>query len=133
MVCVYIGGFKEYEALLAFRNKLIHTLSLKNVFTQVVSAEIITTRENEEIANIDDLKEKVSFLIKSIMKSLEVGVTQKFYLLLNIMEGCGSDTAMAAEEIKNYVVHYEYAGINFLFYIHCRITYYPSLKVYMKW
>ena len=114
IACVYIGGFKEYEALLAFRNKLIHILSLKNVFSLVVSAEIITASESEEIANNDDLKENISFVITSVMKSLEVGVTQKFYMLLNVMEGCGGDTAMAAEEIKNYVARDVYAGINFL-------------------
>lgn len=114
------GGFKEYETLLVFRNKLIHVLSATNVFYKLILTEIITATESEEIANLHDLKEKISFLVKAILKSLESGVTQNFYMLLSVMEGCRSDIAVLAEEIRSYLVHDECAGIRVLL-LHFRI------------
>ena len=111
LVYVCAGGFREYEALLAFRNELIHVLSTTNSFYHLVSAKIITTSEDEEMATSVDLKEKVSLVIKIIVKSLENGVTNRFYMLLTVMERCTSDVATVAENIRNFLAHDKCTGI----------------------
>ena len=80
-----------------------------NISHQLVSAQIITTDDIEEIAAIPRSKEKASYVLRIVARSLEVGMTPSFYALLHIMENYGGDSTTLANDIKRAVV--EYAGI----------------------
>lgn len=70
-------------------------------------------------------------MIKTMLKSLEIGVTQKFYMLLNVMEGCGSNVAMVAKNIRDYLVHGEHIGIKlFIMRLSTYIRTYVRMKVH---
>jgi len=96
---VAVADIKEFEIIKASYDKLINVLPVKTLSHHLVSNEIITVDEEEEIASIPTSKEKASFVLRKIARSLEAGVTQSFYTLLAIMKKHGGDVAVLADQI----------------------------------
>ena len=81
----------EREVLTTFYDKLVCILPVESISSKLVSARIITTDDIEKINNTDILsKKKASFILKIIDRSLEAGVTDSFYILLDLMEEHGN-------------------------------------------
>ena len=76
-------------------------LPVKSLSHHLVSTGIITVDEEEEIMNITTSKEKASFVLRKIARSLEAGVTQSFYTLLRIMKKHDGDVAILADRIMS--------------------------------
>ena len=79
--------------------KLANVLPVKSLSNQLVSEEIITFDEEEEIASIPTSKEKASFVLRKIARSLEAGITRSYYALLTIMKDHGGDVAVLASQL----------------------------------
>ena len=79
---------------------------VQNVSHNLISLRMITVDDDEEIKGITRTKDKASFVLKKISRSLEVGLTRSFYKLLTIMEEHGGDAAILATEIQNELVKY---------------------------
>ena len=80
--------------------KLANVLPVKSLSNQLVSEEIITFDEEEEIASIPISKEKASFVLRKIARSLEAGITRSYYALLTIMKDHGGDVAVLASQLS---------------------------------
>jgi len=100
------GGINEFEIFTTYFNKLVNILPIQNVCHQLISSRIITVDDDEEIKGITRSKDKASFVLRKVARSLEVGLTQSFQKLLIIMEEHGGDAAILASEIKNELVKY---------------------------
>ena len=79
--------------------KLANVLPVQSLSHQLVSNEIITIDEEKEIASIPISKEKASFVLRKIARSLEVGITNSYYTLLTIMKSHGGDVAVLASQL----------------------------------
>ena len=79
--------------------KLANVLPVKSLSHHLVSNEIITIDEEEEIASIPTSKEKASFVLRKIARSLEVGITNSYYTLLTLMQNHGGDVAVLASQL----------------------------------
>jgi len=99
---LFIGNAKEKEVFTRFYDKLACILPISNISPQLVTAQIITTGDNEEISAVVRSNEKASYVLRIIDKSLEAGITKSFYSLLEIMENYGSesDVTLLANEIR---------------------------------
>jgi len=99
---LFIGSAKEKDVFTSFYDKLASILPISNISPQLVTAQIITTGDNEEISAIVRSNEKASYVLRIIDKSLKAGITKSFYSLLKIMENYGSesDVALLANEIR---------------------------------
>ena len=98
---VNVAGIEEYKVLKASYDKLASILPVKSLSHHLVSTGIITVDEEEEIMSITLSREKASFVVRKIARSLEAGVTQSFYTLLTIMKGHGGDVAILADQIMS--------------------------------
>ena len=94
------GAFIEKEVFKRFYGQLVGVLPVMNISHQLVSAQIITTDDTEEIGLIPRSKEKASFVLRIVGNSLEVGITLSFYVLLDIMEKYGGDVTLLASDIR---------------------------------
>ena len=90
---------KEFKVFKASYAKLANVLPVKSLSDQLVSEEIITFDEEEEIASIPTSKEKASFVLRKIARSLEAGITRSYYALLTIMQNHGGDVAVLASQL----------------------------------
>ena len=99
--CYYIGNFKELEVFRSFYKMLANILPAKNISPDLISASIITIGDSEEIAAITKSKDRASFVLDKVARSLEVGITCSFYSLLTIMDVYGGDVTILATEIKD--------------------------------
>ena len=79
--------------------KLANVLPVKSLSNQLVSEEIITFDEEEEIESIPTSKEKASIVLRTIARSLEAGITRSYYALLTIMKDHGGDVAVLASQL----------------------------------
>ena len=80
----------EREVLTTFYDKLVCILPVESISSKLVSARIITTDDVEKINTYILSKKKASFILKIIDRSLEAGVTDSFYILLDLMEEHGN-------------------------------------------
>ena len=81
-------------------------LPTTNITHLLVSAQIITTDDIEEINGMSRLKEKSSYVLRIVAKSLEVGVTTSFYALLDVMENYGGDVTALTKDIRSALIEY---------------------------
>ena len=95
------GDVKEIKVFTTFFDKLVNILPVQDIVYKLISSDIITTDDGEEIKSITRSKDKASFMLRKVAHSLEVGLTQSFYKLLMIMEERRGDAAILATEIKS--------------------------------
>jgi len=93
--------------LTRYFDKLVNILPVPEIVYKLISSRIITADDEEEIQSKPRSKEKASFVLKKITRSLEVGITQSFSKVLAIMEEHEGDVAMLATEIKSELVKYK--------------------------
>ena len=62
-----------------------------NILHELVPAGVITTDDMDDISHIPKLKDKASFILNKIDRSLEADVKNSFYTMLDAMEECGND------------------------------------------
>ncbi|XP_065902901.1 uncharacterized protein [Dysidea avara] len=96
-----VGDVKEFKVFTTFFDKLVNILPVQDIVYKLISSNIITTDDDEEIKSITRSKDKASFVLRKVARSLEVGLTQSFYKLLMIMEERKGDAAILAIEIKS--------------------------------
>ena len=77
-----------------------------NISHQLVSVKVITTDDIEEITAISRSKEKASYVLRIVARSLEAGITSSFYALLNIMENIGGDVSVLASNIRTALTEF---------------------------
>ena len=95
----FIGSEKEKKVFTRFYGCLASILPTQNISHHLVSKEIITTGDVEEIASKARSNDKASIVLRIIDKSLQVGFTSSFYNLLGIMKEYGGDVSSLANEI----------------------------------
>ena len=112
-IAITVAGVEEYKVFKASYDKLASVLPVKSLSHILVSTGIITVDEEEEIMSITTSKEKASFVLRKIARSLEAGVTQSFCTLLTIMKGHGGDVAVLANRImSNFTGLYNHSHQN---------------------
>ena len=82
----------------------MNILPVQSIAHNLISSRIITIDDEEEIKSIAKSKDKASFVLRKIARSLEVGLTQSFNKLLTIMEEHGGDAAILSTEIQSKLV-----------------------------
>ena len=90
----------EMKVLEDYYSQLTSILPIDRIAPELVSARIITIQDLEEIDALKTSKDKASFVLQRIAKSLNGGVKTSFYKLLEIMEDYGGDIAALAKDIK---------------------------------
>ena len=86
--------FKKYY------DKLSKILPITNILNKLISKEIITHSDREEINGISRLQDKTSKVLGIVYTALEAGYTDHFYSLLTIMEEYGGVVTKLANEIR---------------------------------
>lgn len=101
-MCIYyvVGSCKENKVLNTFFKKLVSILPIREISSELISAEIITIGDSDEIDIIARQSEKASYVLKKIARSINAGITRSFYQLLKVMEDYGGDVATLASDIK---------------------------------
>ena len=84
------GTCREKEVLKTFYGKLAKIFPI-SILHELVPAGIITTDDMDDISHIPKRKDKASFILNKIDRSLEADVKKSFYTLLDAMEECGND------------------------------------------
>ena len=126
-----LAGIKELKVFKASYAKLANVLPVKSLSHHLVSNEIITMEEEEEIASIPTSKEQASFVLRKIARSLEAGITYSYYTLLTIMKSHGGDVAVLASQLTVSNVS-RFSGTPGLFYQSppsCPTNYIPRVEV----
>ena len=75
-----------------------------NITHLLVSAQIITTDDIEEINGMSRSKEKSSYVLRIVAKSLKVGIITSFYALLDVMENYGGDVTALTKDIRSALI-----------------------------
>lgn len=75
-------------------------LPINGILYQLVSAEIITLDDIEEINVKQKPQDKASFVLNIIDSCLAVGIKDKFYTLLDIMEQDNNNAKVLVKNIK---------------------------------
>ena len=87
-----------------FFEKLAHILSviIDDILPKLVPPRIITTGDIEEISKIARSNDKALFILKKIGSTLETGLTNNFYILLELMteEWCSDDIKAIVNDIR---------------------------------
>ena len=78
--------FTEYDQFIAFYEKLQKVLPVQDISPDLVTAKIITPREQHEIVRYTRDDDKAIFVLNKISSSLKSGYPKDFYKLLNIMK-----------------------------------------------
>ena len=99
MFC-FIGDLKIFQK---FYSRLVSLLPISKIEHKLVSAEVITMDDIEEINGMTKSKDKAKYVLNIIVKSLEAGITSSFYALLNVMNEYGGDLTSLAKEIRREV------------------------------
>ena len=100
-VCVYfIDNSKEYKVFREYSGELANILPVKNIMNQLISAKIITFDDSEEIKGLPREKDKASFVLNTVAKSLQAGITDDFYSLLRIMKKYEGAVAKIATKLE---------------------------------
>lgn len=86
-LAIHSGSCMEREVLKTFYHDLVCILPVESILFKLIPQRIITTDDIEKIKHIYILpKEKASYILNIIDRSLEAGVTDSFYILLDLME-----------------------------------------------
>ena len=94
----------EREVLTAFYYKLVCILPVESILYKLVSAKIITTDDIKVINHMSRSKDKASFILEYIDRSLEASITESFYVLLRLMEECDhSPVKVLVRDIKQNI------------------------------
>jgi len=93
-------GLKERKVFIKYYEKLISLLPVQSITPGLVTAEVITTNDAEEIRSNVDSAQKASFLLNKIARSLDSGYPDGFYALLAIMQEKGGDISKLAKDIN---------------------------------
>ena len=96
---VAVACVKVFEVFKASYSRLANVLPTKSLSHHLVTTGIISVDEEEEIESIPTSKEKASFVLRKIARSLEAGLTNSFNTLLAIMRRHGGDVAVLADQI----------------------------------
>ena len=97
-VC-YIGISKEFKVFREYSDRLANILPVNNIINELISANIISFDDSEEIKSLSREKDKALFVLNKVAKSLKVDVTDDFYSLLRIMEDYPGTVAKVANKI----------------------------------
>ena len=124
------GGYIENEVFKKFYSQLVSLLPTTNISHQLVSAKVITTDDIEEITAITRSKEKASYVLRIVARSLEADITSSFYALLNIMENFGGDVSALASNIRTALTDFSGSFLSFL-YIYIYIYIYACIHTYV--
>ena len=81
----------EREVLTNFYKKLVCILPVDSILYDLVPARIVTTDDVENIKHMLSSKDKASFILQKIDRSLEAKFTDDFHVLLDMLEECGND------------------------------------------
>ena len=107
MLCIsilYTGGLIEKYSFKKFFSQLVSMLPTTNITHLLVSAQIITTDDIEEINGMSRSKEKSSYVLRIVAKSLEIDITTSFYALLDVRENYGSDITALTNDIRSALI-----------------------------
>ena len=100
-VCVYfIGSSKEFKVFREYSEELANILPVNNIMNKMISAQIITHDDSEEIKGLPKSKDRASHVLNIVVKSLKAGITDDFYSLLRIMEEYEGAVAKVANKIR---------------------------------
>ena len=93
MSCLILceGACREKEVLKIFYGKLAKIFPINSILHELIPAGIITTDDMDDISHMPRQKDKASFILNKIDRSLEADVKNSFYTLLDAMEECGND------------------------------------------
>ena len=95
----------ELKVLTDYYSRLTSILPIDKISPELISARIIAINDLEEIKSFKTSKEKASFVLQHIAKSLDGGITTSFYSLLKIMEDYGGDMASLANDITRSLIN----------------------------
>ena len=98
------GGLIENEVFKMYFSQLVSVLPTTNILPELVCAQIIIIDDIEEINSMSRSKEKSFFVLRTVAKSLEVGITTSFYALLDVMENYGSDVTTLTNDIRSALI-----------------------------
>ena len=98
-------SFTENEIFEKYYSQLIKILPVKNLLYKLVSEQIISLDDIEEINSLTTSEEKCSNILETIAKSLAVGITRSFYALLDIMDNYGGDLKFLAKNIQRNLIN----------------------------
>ena len=73
-----------------YYNDMIKIIPITSLSGQLVSANIITPSEDEEVLSPSTPTDKAKIFLLKVSKSLEAGYTTSFYSLLDILEKFGN-------------------------------------------
>ena len=96
----YIGNSKEYEVFCIYSEKLATVLPTQNMIPKLISAQIITFSDREEIYGLSKSEDQALFVLNLVDKSLKINKKDYFYSLLDIMEEYGGVVTQLSNEIK---------------------------------
>ena len=100
LICVFTGKLPpvEYKVFKEFYGYLKNILSAQNLSQYLVSADVITFQDEEEICAARTSSAKATILLQKLVGPLESGNTFGFYQLLQVMEGHGN---IATKDLAN--------------------------------
>lgn len=84
----------------AYSDELANILPVKNTINELIAANIINFDDGEEIKGLPREKDKASFVLNRVAKSLQAGVTDDFYSLLRIMKKYEGVVAKIATKLE---------------------------------
>ena len=83
-----------------YSETLATILPIQNMLPKLISAQIITYSDREEIDGLSRSQDKALFVLNLVDKSLRINKKDYFYLLLDIMEEYGGVVTQLSNEIK---------------------------------
>ena len=100
-MCVcFIGNAKEFKVFREYSDELANILPVNNILNKLISENIITFEDTEEIKDLPKSQDKALFVLNIVARSLKAGITDDFYKLLNIMEEYEGAVAKVANKIR---------------------------------
>lgn len=106
---------------------MIKIIPITTLSGQLVSANIITPSEDEEVLSPDTPTEKARTFLLKVSRSLEAGYTASFYGLLGVLENFGNQDcielssnirkALPVEKNQGMYVRYNYCVAMYIMYL----------------
>ena len=87
------------EVFTNFYHKLSCIMNVEHIAAELVTQGIINFSQEQEIASINEVRQKAMYVLRIISASLDGGVTQSFEKLLEILGRNRGDAALLANEI----------------------------------
>ena len=95
----------EKEIFTKYYSKLCTIKDIRSLLPHFVTEEIIVEEDREDISAMRTSSEKVQKLLTHITGPLDAGNTQPFYVMLRIMEVCGTQaTKRLADQIRGHLL-----------------------------